>query len=151
MSPRAIPPVARIPRSALLRFAVFAALLVVGFAVLRWTPLSVFFTKEALIAALSDLRNLWWAPLVLIGLYLVASPLGLPISPLNLVLTQKTLMGSIYGTSNARIEIPKLLNMYKNGQIKLDELVTNTYSLKQINLGYDDLIAGKNIRGVIKF
>ncbi len=76
---------------------------------------------------------------------------SLPISPLNLVLTQKTLMGSIYGTSNARIEIPKLLNMYKNGQIKLDELVTNTYSLKQINLGYDDLIAGKNIRGVIKF
>lgn len=60
-------------------------------------------------------------------------------------------MGSIYGTSNARIEIPKLLNMYKNGQIKLDELVTNTYSLKQINLGYDDLIAGKNIRGIIKF
>lgn len=82
MSPRAIPPVARIPRSTLLRFAVFAALLVVGFAVLRWTPLSVFFTKEALITALSDLRNLWWAPLVLIGLYLVASPLGLPISPL---------------------------------------------------------------------
>ena len=76
---------------------------------------------------------------------------SLPISPLNLVLTQKTLMGSIYGTSNARIEIPKLLHMYKNGQIKLDELVTNTYSLKQINQGYDDLIAGKNIRGIIKF
>ena len=82
MSPRAIPPVARIPRSTLLRFAVFAALLVIGFAALRWTPLSELFTKEVLIAALSDLRGLWWAPLVLIGLYLVASPLALPISPL---------------------------------------------------------------------
>ena len=76
---------------------------------------------------------------------------SLPISPLNLVLTQKTLMGAIYGTSNARIEIPKLLYMYKSGQIKLDELVTNTYSLNEINQGYDDLMAGKNIRGIVKF
>jgi NDMA-dependent alcohol dehydrogenase len=76
---------------------------------------------------------------------------SLPISPLSLVLTQKTLMGSIYGTSNARIEIPKLLYMYKKGQIKLDELITNTYSLNDINQGYDDLMAGKNIRGIVKF
>jgi len=76
---------------------------------------------------------------------------SLPISPLSLVLTQKTLMGSIYGTSNARIEIPKLLYMYKRGQIKLDELVTNTYSLNDINQGYDDLMAGRNIRGIVKF
>ena len=44
MSPRAIPPVARIPRSTLLRFAVFAALLVIGFlllsSVLGWLALS---------------------------------------------------------------------------------------------------------------
>ncbi|MBW2611015.1 MAG: Zn-dependent alcohol dehydrogenase [Deltaproteobacteria bacterium] len=76
---------------------------------------------------------------------------SLPISPLSLVLTQKTLMGSLYGTSNARIEIPKLLYMYKKGQIKLDELITNTYSLNEINQGYDDLMAGKNIRGIVKF
>ncbi|MBF0277341.1 MAG: Zn-dependent alcohol dehydrogenase [SAR324 cluster bacterium] len=75
----------------------------------------------------------------------------LPISPLKLVLTQKTLMGSIYGTSNARIEIPKLLSMYEHGQIKLDELVTRTYSLDEINQGYEDLLAGKNIRGIVKF
>ena len=82
MSPRSIPPVPRIPRSALVRFAVFAALLLIGFAALRWTPLAELFTKEALIATLSELRKLWWAPMILIGLYLVASPLGLPISPL---------------------------------------------------------------------
>lgn len=82
MSPRSIPPVPRIPRSALLRFAVFAALLAIGFAALRWTPLAELFTREALISTLSALRELWWAPLVFIGLYLVASPMGLPISPL---------------------------------------------------------------------
>jgi S-(hydroxymethyl)glutathione dehydrogenase/alcohol dehydrogenase len=76
---------------------------------------------------------------------------SLPISPLNLVLAQKTLMGTLYGTSNALVEIPKLLHMYGEGQIKLDELVTNTYTLDRINEGYDDMVAGKNIRGVLVF
>ena len=60
-------------------------------------------------------------------------------------------MGSLYGTSNALVEIPKLLRMYKHGQLKLDELVTKTYTLDQINEGYADMVAGKNIRGVIRF
>lgn len=76
---------------------------------------------------------------------------SLPISPLNLVLTQKTLMGTLYGTSNALVEIPKLLQMYGQGQLKLDELVTATYSLDQINQGYEDMVSGKNIRGVLTF
>lgn len=75
----------------------------------------------------------------------------LPISPLNLTLMQKTLMGAIYGTSNAPVEIPKLLNMYEHGQLRLDELVTSTYRLDQINQGYEDMLAGKNIRGVVVF
>ncbi len=75
----------------------------------------------------------------------------IPISPLNLVLMQKTLMGTIYGTSNAPVEIPKLLNMYRHGQLQLDELVTRTYALDQINQGYADMLAGENIRGVVVF
>jgi len=39
--------------------------------------------------------------------------------------------------------------MYQAGQLKLDELVTKTYTLDQLNEGYDDLLAGKNIRGVL--
>lgn len=76
---------------------------------------------------------------------------SLPISPLNLVLSQKTLMGTLYGTSNAQVEIPKLLSLYKHGQIKLDELITKTYTLDGINHGYADMLAGKNIRGVLTF
>ena len=75
----------------------------------------------------------------------------LPISPLNLVLSQKTLMGTIYGASNAPVEIPKLLNMYRHGQLRLDELVTKTYTLDQINQGYEDMLTGENIRGVVLF
>jgi Zn-dependent alcohol dehydrogenase len=76
---------------------------------------------------------------------------SLPISPLQLVLGQKTLMGTLYGTSSAQVEIPKLLHMYRHGQIKLDELITARYALDQINQGYADMLAGKNIRGVLVF
>jgi NDMA-dependent alcohol dehydrogenase len=76
---------------------------------------------------------------------------SLPISPLHLVLFQKTLMGTLYGTSNPQVEIPRLLSLYAHGQIKLDELITQTYRLDQINQGYADMLAGKNIRGVLRF
>ena len=76
---------------------------------------------------------------------------SLPISPLQLVLSQKTLMGTLYGASNAPVEIPRLLDLYKHGKLKLNELVTQTYALEEINEGYRDMLAGKNIRGVVKF
>ena len=41
--------------------------------------------------------------------------------------------------------------MYNLGQLKLDELVTKEYSLDDINEGYEDMLAGRNIRGVIRF
>jgi S-(hydroxymethyl)glutathione dehydrogenase/alcohol dehydrogenase len=46
-------------------------------------------------------------------------------------------------------DITKMLDLYRAGDIKLDELVTKKYSLDQINQGYDDLLAGTNIRGII--
>ena len=76
---------------------------------------------------------------------------GIPISPLQLVLSQKTLMGTLYGGGNQRLEIPRLLDLYRHGRLKLDELVTRTYTLDEINEGYADMVAGKNIRGVIRF
>ena len=47
--------------------------------------------------------------------------------------------------------VPRLLSMYQAGQLKLDELVTRTYSLEEINEGYQDMRDDKNIRGVIVF
>jgi S-(hydroxymethyl)glutathione dehydrogenase/alcohol dehydrogenase len=46
-------------------------------------------------------------------------------------------------------DITKMLDLYRIGQVKLDELCTNTYSLDEINQGYQDLRDGKNIRGVV--
>jgi S-(hydroxymethyl)glutathione dehydrogenase/alcohol dehydrogenase len=43
----------------------------------------------------------------------------------------------------------KMLRLYQEGKLKLDELITNRYKLDDINKGYEDMHAGKNIRGVI--
>ncbi|HEY0752410.1 MAG TPA: Zn-dependent alcohol dehydrogenase [Ktedonobacteraceae bacterium] len=88
--------------------------------------------------------------LVIVGLA-AATQLSLPIAPLNLVLTQKTIMGVLYGDARPRNDIPNMLKMYETGKLKLDELVTQTYTLDQINEAYADMIAGKIIRGVIEF
>ena len=63
----------------------------------------------------------------------------------------KELKGTIYGSDSPRRAVPRLLDMYQAGQIKLDELVTRTYTLDQVNEGYADMMANKNVRGVIMF
>lgn len=66
-------------------------------------------------------------------------------------LLQKDLQGAIFGGSNPRAEIPALLSLYREGQLKLDGLVTKTYALEDVNQGYQDMRDGKNIRGVIRY
>lgn len=63
----------------------------------------------------------------------------------------KELKGCLFGSGNPRYEIPMLLSMYREGQLKLDELVTRRYTLDDINQGYQDMRDGKNLRGVIEF
>jgi uncharacterized membrane protein YdjX (TVP38/TMEM64 family) len=64
-----------------LRFAILALIVAGGFAALRFTPLRDQLTREALAATLAALRDAWWSPFLLGGLYLVLAPLGLPMSP----------------------------------------------------------------------
>ena len=66
-----------------------------------------------------------------------------------LTLFQKEIIGRLFGGGNPHYEIPKLLNLYQAGTLKLDELVTQRYTLDEINVGYQDLLDGKNIRGVL--
>jgi NDMA-dependent alcohol dehydrogenase len=73
------------------------------------------------------------------------------LNALDLVLTEKKLVGSLFGTANPRLHIPKLLSLYRTGHLKLDELATRTYKLDDINTGYQDMRDGRNLRGVITF
>jgi len=69
----------------------------------------------------------------------------------DLAMQRKELVGCIFGNANPRRDIPRLLRLYAEGKLKLDELVTNTYTLDDINQGYQDMRDGKNVRGVIKY
>lgn len=65
-------------------------------------------------------------------------------------LWKKTVKGSLFGDCNPTTDIPRLLGLYRSGDLKLDELITRRYRLDQVNEGYDDLLAGLNVRGVIE-
>jgi NDMA-dependent alcohol dehydrogenase len=64
---------------------------------------------------------------------------------------RKELVGCIFGNANPRYDIPRLLRLYMEGTLKLDELVTTTYDLENINEGYQDMRDGTNIRGVLVY
>ncbi|HEY2223960.1 zinc-binding dehydrogenase, partial [Actinomycetospora sp.] len=66
-----------------------------------------------------------------------------------MTLFKKTLKGTLFGDCNPTVDIPKILGLYQSGDIKLDELITKYYTLDQVNEGYDDLLNGKNVRGVL--
>jgi len=66
-----------------------------------------------------------------------------------LTLFQKRVQGTLFGSANPIYDIKKMLDLYRSGDIRLDELITKTYRLDEINEGYQDLLSGKNIRGVI--
>jgi NDMA-dependent alcohol dehydrogenase len=73
------------------------------------------------------------------------------ISPFELTLFDKELVGTMYGDSPVQADLPRYLETYRSGQLKVDELVTQTYSHDEINQGFQDMLDGKTIRGVIVY
>jgi alcohol dehydrogenase (nicotinoprotein) len=71
------------------------------------------------------------------------------ISGALLTLFEKRIHGALFGSSAPFDDIPRLLGLYKSGKLKLEELITTRYTLDQVNQGYEDMLAGRNIRGVI--
>jgi NDMA-dependent alcohol dehydrogenase len=76
---------------------------------------------------------------------------GIPVHPRELSHMQKRIQGALFGQCNPRADLPRQIQMYRAGQLKLDELVTRTYSLDEIAMACDDMVEGRNVRGVIVF
>ncbi len=74
----------RIPRTVLVKTAVLVAIVICGVVLARYTPLAEYLTEEKILAARDGLRQLWWTPLLLIGLCMVFSTIGIPVSPVIL-------------------------------------------------------------------
>ncbi|NMH87925.1 Zn-dependent alcohol dehydrogenase [Flavivirga algicola] len=63
----------------------------------------------------------------------------------------KKYINPLYGKCNPQKDFPKIIEHYKNGEIKLDEMITRTYSLDDLQQAFDDMLTGKNAKGVIVF
>jgi NDMA-dependent alcohol dehydrogenase len=67
----------------------------------------------------------------------------------QLVYAEKTLKGTLYGSMKPRVDLPRLVALHEQGAFKLEELLTRTYRLEEINEAYEDLQAGRLARGLV--
>jgi NDMA-dependent alcohol dehydrogenase len=72
-------------------------------------------------------------------------------SALDLTTLEKQVRGALFGQSNPRADIPRMLELHRSGKLKLNELRTRTYPLDEVNRAFDDMRNGRNLRGVITF
>jgi S-(hydroxymethyl)glutathione dehydrogenase/alcohol dehydrogenase len=86
---------------------------------------------------------------VLVGLPPIKESLSL--SPFDFIGTERILTGSNMGSTNLQVDIPRLINLYQTGKLKLDELITDRYSLAEINEAIEAVERGQALRNVIVF
>ncbi|MEB3070290.1 NDMA-dependent alcohol dehydrogenase [[Mycobacterium] vasticus] len=79
------------------------------------------------------------------------SQMEVSLSLVDLAMMQKHIVGGVLGGCNPRTEVPKLVSLYREGHLKLDELVKHTYRLDQINEAYQDMRDGRILRGLVLF
>jgi S-(hydroxymethyl)glutathione dehydrogenase/alcohol dehydrogenase len=64
---------------------------------------------------------------------------------------EKVLRGSLYGSTRPRVDMPRIVELYMAGKLKLDELVSRRYPIEGINDAFAALKAGEVARSVIVF
>jgi alcohol dehydrogenase (nicotinoprotein) len=89
--------------------------------------------------------------LVLAGMADEFTDVNVQLSGGMLSMYAKRVLGTVYGGCNPHDDIPRLLELYRAGRLKLDELISRRYPLRDVAAGYDDLAAGELIRGLIDF
>lgn len=89
-----------------------------------------------------------WGESVIIGV----APAGAEIQtrPFQLV-TGRVWRGSAFGGARGRTDVPRIVDMYMDGRINIDDLITHTMPLEEINTAFDLMHAGKSIRSVVEF
>ena len=86
---------------------------------------------------------------VVTGMATMTEPAAIPIHLLALAGMQKTIRGALFGMCSPPVDILRQIDLYRAGRLKLDEMITRRYSLDDINVAVDDMLEGRNIRGVI--
>ncbi|MFY0653146.1 MAG: Zn-dependent alcohol dehydrogenase [Cyclobacteriaceae bacterium] len=70
---------------------------------------------------------------------------------MNLFEWDKIYINPLYGKCRPQIDFPKLVTLYDKGDLMLDEMITRIYTIEQLQQAFDDMLAGKNAKGVIIF
>lgn len=63
----------------------------------------------------------------------------------------KLYINPLYGQARPQIDFPKIIELYRAGKLLLDEMVTRTYPLEDLSKAFEDMLAGKNAKGVLVF
>ncbi len=86
---------------------------------------------------------------VMIGL----PPVGekIEIDPSTLVGPERRLVGSCYGSASVFADFPRLIDLYRSGKLKIDELITRRYGMDEVNEAFRALAAGELARGILVF
>lgn len=72
-------------------------------------------------------------------------------SAFELFYMEKKLLGSLYGSADVRTEFPRLLNLWRNGRLDLDNMISQRLTLDDVNDAFDAMKSGEVIRQVINF
>ncbi|HET7875338.1 MAG TPA: alcohol dehydrogenase, partial [Methylomirabilota bacterium] len=74
-----------------------------------------------------------------------------PVTPYWMALFEKTLKGTLYGSVRPNVDFPRLVDLYMDGRLKIDQLISRTYRLEEINEGFAAMRSGQVARGVVLF
>jgi Zn-dependent alcohol dehydrogenase len=78
------------------------------------------------------------------------SQMDVQLNLFNLAMFNQSVLGTIFGSQSPRVQVPNLLNLYAAGQLEIDELISQEYTLDQVQQGYEDQAAGTIIRGIVR-
>lgn len=87
--------------------------------------------------------------MVIVGM--TASGVKATIEPLGIANNSKRILGSKMGSSRLQVDVPKLIELYQQGRLKLDELISGRYPLSKINEAVASVKNGEALRNIIVF
>jgi Zn-dependent alcohol dehydrogenase len=85
--------------------------------------------------------------LIAVGLTSAAASAAVPVN--ELVQQQKLLVGSLYGSANPSLDLPRVFRLYRAGRLPLEQLLGTTYPLEAVGKAYDELRSGAVGRSVV--
>lgn len=80
-------------------------------------------------------------------------PVGklVPLHAADITLQEKRVMGSMMGSNRFRIDMPRYVDLYLDGRLKLDEMISARLSLADVNRAFDEMRAGSAARSLVVF